>query len=74
MIGGYINIRDETEDGVRKTLGGILHDDGFLMIDRIEDSKDGRVFKERLSLNPQETEEFYKQLKQLMEVKRWKND
>lgn len=68
MIGGHINIQDETKDGVRRILGGSLHDDGFLFIDRIEDSEGVRIFKERLSLNPQETKEFYKQLKQLMEA------
>lgn len=67
MIGGQIIVQDETNNSVRNILGGTLTGDGFLFFDRIEDSNGVRKFKERLSLNPQEVEEFYKQLKPLME-------
>lgn len=68
MVGGHITVQDETKGDVRNILGGTLTGDGFLFFDRIEDSNGVRKFKERLSLNPQEVEEFYKQLKPLMEA------
>ena len=66
MTGGIITVRDETKDGVRNILGGTVSD-GFLFFDRIQDSDGVRIFKERISLNPQEFKEFYQQLKELME-------
>lgn len=68
MTGGIIIVRDETVDGVRHILGGTLTDDGFLFFDKIEDNESGRHFVERMSLSPEQTKEFYKQLKQRMEA------
>ena len=69
MIGGQIIIQDEMKEDVRYILAGSLTGDGFLMMDRIEDGADGiRRFKAGITLNPQEAQEFYKQLKELMEA------
>lgn len=66
-MSGQIVIQDEEKDGVRHILAGSLTNDGFLMLDRIEDKNGERTFKAGITLNKEEGEEFYKQLKELME-------
>ncbi len=67
MVSGQIVIQDEQVGSIRKVLAGSLTNDGFLMLDRMEDTNDRRKMVAGITLNPQEAQEFYKQLKVLME-------